>query len=354
MKILFKRFLTWSNQQLLDIRNSNSGRWAWLNENPIPLASLNRSLWRGAEPGISYYLMLSLSVIIATLGLLANSTAVIIGAMIIAPLMGPILGIAFSMVISNRRMLRRSSLSLVTGVLLSILIAALISRIIGLETLTPEINARVSPTLIDLGVALAAGTAGAFAKSRRSIADALPGVAIAVALVPPLSVIGIGIALNLQNVTWGAMLLFLTNLIGIIFSGSLVFLVQRYGSITRAKQGLSLAMTALLLLGIPLGISFQDLAIQIRTRAEISRLIRTRTLTFSDKDIRNLTVQRQNDQLSVDLELTGFAGSVSARQVNLVREFLQQNLGQPVRLNVRLIPIEEFTSSPEAEMTVDP
>jgi uncharacterized hydrophobic protein (TIGR00271 family) len=341
---IFKRFLSWSNRQTAGIRKGNSGNWAWLSVKPMPLVVLNRKLWKVAEPSLTYYVLLALSVVIATLGLLANSAATIIGAMIVAPLMGPILGIAFSMIMSNRRLLRRSALSLITGTLMSIAIGTLICQLVGIETLTPEIIARTSPNLIDLGVALAAGSAGAFAFSRRDIADALSGVAIAVALVPPLSVVGIGIALNLQQVTFGSLLLFLTNLTGIIFSGGLVLLLQRYGSIDRAQRGLMVAITALVILGIPLGLSFQNVVLQEQTRTQISRLIRQQTLTFSDKDIRSLSVQRQQGELLVDLEVSAAAGSISESQVNLVHDFLQSQMGREITLNVTVIPTEQFTS----------
>lgn len=344
---MFKRFLRWGHQQITEVRKGNSGDWAWLNQKPMPLASLNRSLWRGADPSFTYYFLLFLSVVISTLGLVANSSATIIGAMIIAPLMGPILGIAFSMIMANRRLLRRSSLSVLTGTLLAISTSALISQAVGIEALTPEIRARVSPTLIDLGVALAAGAAGAFAKSRRTIADALPGVAIAVALVPPLSVIGIGIASNSQSVTLGASLLFLTNLTGIVFSGGLVFILQRYGSVERAQRGLAVAIILLCVLGIPLGLSFQDLVLRVQTRNEINRLIRKKTLTFSDRDIRSLAVQRQDGGLLVNMEVAAQPNTISARQVELVRLFLEESLNRPITLNVAIIPVERFVSPSE-------
>ncbi|PSB13803.1 TIGR00341 family protein [filamentous cyanobacterium CCP1] len=347
VKPVFKQILRWSSQKVTGLRKANSGDWAWLDVKPMPLPVLNRKLWKVAEPSIPYYVLLSLSVVIATLGLLANSAATIIGAMIVAPLMGPILGMAFSMIMSNRRLLRRSTLALVTGALMSIAIGAMICQLVGIETLTPEITARTSPNLLDLGVALAAGGAGAFAFSRRDIADALPGVAIAVALVPPLSVIGIGIALNLQDVTFGSSLLFLTNLTGIIFSGGLVLLLQRYGSLARAQKGLTVAIVALLILGIPLALSFQDVVIREQTRSQINQLIRQETLTFSDKDIRSLTVQRHQGQLLVDLEVSAPAGEISDRQVDLVREFLQNQTERAIALNVTVIPTEQFISPVE-------
>jgi|GEM_PF-6717470 len=97
MLLLIKKFRGWSKQQFAWLWESNSGDWPWLAEKPMQIAGLNRSLWRGAVPSISFYVLLSLSGIIATLGLLANSAATIIGAMIVAPLMGPIIAIAYSM-----------------------------------------------------------------------------------------------------------------------------------------------------------------------------------------------------------------------------------------------------------------
>ena len=109
------------------------------------------------------------------MGLLAGSTATIIGAMIVAPLMGPITGIAFSLSVGNRRLLKRSGVSLLMGCLLTVATAYIFAHTFDLNNLNPEITSRIKPTLIDLVIALAAGAAGSFAKTRRGVADALPG-----------------------------------------------------------------------------------------------------------------------------------------------------------------------------------
>ncbi|MEC4893025.1 MAG: TIGR00341 family protein [Oscillatoria sp. PMC 1051.18] len=329
-------------KKISDLWNSESGDWHWLVEKPRPLASLNRDLWKASVPAFSFYFLLALSSIISTLGLLAGSAATIIGAMIIAPLMGPIIGMAYSMVVANRRLLRRSSLTLFTGVVMTIIVSMAIANTIGLRTLSEEILARVNPTLIDLGVAMCAGAAGAFAKCRRSIGDALPGVAIAVALVPPLSVIGIGLSIGSKSVTGGASLLFLTNLISIIFSGGLVFLFHRYGSLERAKKGLFISIVGLTLLGLPLGFSLKTLLIKENVRRSISVLIRRQTLTFSDKDIRTIQVVPQGDELFVEVEVAAAFNSISETQVNLVRDFLENELERPVNLQVKVIPVNYF------------
>ena len=174
--------------------------------------------------------------------------------MIIAPLMNPIASLAYALVILSPRLLKQPIFTLLTGVILVIVIAYLTTELLGLITVGSEILGRTQPNSLDLGVALAAGAAAAFANSRRSIANALPGVAISVALVPPLSVVGIGLCLGelgsaiaasqgvQTSIATGSFLLFITNLAGIVFSGSLVFLFQGYGSLKKASIGLIISL----------------------------------------------------------------------------------------------------------------
>lgn len=331
----------------------NSGDWHWMENNPLPLKSLNRSLWREADPSFNYFIMLFLSGVIAALGLLAGSTAAIIGAMIVAPLMGPITAMAFAITMGNRRLLKRSGWAVVTGGLLTVGTAYFITTLVGLNTLNPEILERTRPTLIDLVIGLAAGAAGAFAKTRKGVADALPGVAIAVALVPPLSVIGIGLAFGDRAVIIGSTLLFATNLAGIILSGGLVFIWQDYGSLRRAKQGLTTSILVVGLLGIPLGFSMRDLIIEERTRSLVGVLIRRETETFKSTDIRRLRVNADGELLRVDLEVAAPTDSISENQVNLVHQFLEKKLARSIQLEVQVFPVREF-SAPFTEQQTSP
>ncbi len=327
----------------------NAGDWHWLADNPVPLKSLNRNLWRGAEPSFTYYTMLFLSGVISALGLLAGSTAAIIGAMIVAPLMGPITGMAFAITMGNRRLLKRSGVSVLTGALLTVVTAYLICELIGLNALNPEILERTQPTLIDLAIGLAAGAAGAFATTRREVASALSGVAIAVALVPPLSVIGIGIAFGSRDVMVGSTLLFLTNLSGIILSGGLIFVWQDYGSMRRARRGLLASTLIILVLGIPLGLSLRQLIVQERARTRVGRIIRDEAVVFEDASIRRLQVDVRGKALMVTLEVGAAAASISESQVQSVHRLLESQLARPVNLNVSVSPLQEFAV--EAETT---
>ena len=320
----------------------DNGNWHWIKEKPTAIASLNRSIWRLSVPSFSFHFMLGLSTILATLGLLSNSAAVIIGAMIVAPLMGPIVGMAYSTAMGNRRLLRRSSFTVFKGIVLTIVVSWLVTSIIGLETVDTEIMSRVKPTLIDFGIAMAAGAAGAFANTRRSISSALPGVAIAVALVPPLSVVGIGLAQGEGSIAFGALLLFLTNLICIIFFGSLVFLFQSYGNIGRAKKGLAMSTAIMFLLGIPLTFSMRELIIKKNVRHQIEDFIIYKTETFANTDISSITVTPRKGYLRVDLKVTAPPDSISQAKIEQVKSDLSQAIDREIYLDVEVIPMSRL------------
>ena len=170
--------------------------------------------------------LMTLSVLIAVLGLLADSTAVVIGAMLVAPLMGPVLGLSAALVMDWPHRAADSAITVVLGSALAIALAAVLSFIVpgDPELLSAELLARTSPTVLDLGVALVAGAAGAYATVRRPAADAIVGVAVAVALVPPLAVTGITLELGRYQMAMGSFLLFAANVSGIITAAAVTFI----------------------------------------------------------------------------------------------------------------------------------
>ncbi|MEM7595204.1 MAG: TIGR00341 family protein [Cyanobacteria bacterium P01_A01_bin.83] len=330
---------------LTKLWNLDTGNWRWLNEKQTPIAQINRNMWRLSVPSFSFHFMLSLSAIIATLGLLSNSAAVIIGAMIVAPLMGPIVGMAYATAMGNRKLLRRSSFTVLKGITVTIAVAWLITSIIRLDTVDTEIMSRIKPTLIDFGIAMAAGAAGAFANTRRSISNALPGVAIAVALVPPLSVVGIGLAQGKSEIALGALLLFSTNLICIVFFGSLVFLFQSYGNIERAKKGLAMSTAVMFLLGIPLTISMRELIVKKNVRHQIENFIIYETDIFNNTDVNSIEVTPRKGYLRVDIEVAAPLNSISQQQIEQVKDTLAQLIGKEIYLDVEVIPMRRLTAS---------
>ena len=191
---------------------------------------------------------------------------------------------------------------------------------------------------------MAAGLAGAFTQTRRSIADAIPGVAIAVALVPPLSVIGIGLALGAESIAIGASLLFLTNLICIIFFGSLVFLFQSYGNIDRAKKGLAMSTIVMFVLGVPLTISMRDLIIKKNVTSQINGLIVDETKSFSDADVKSISVIPRKKYLQVAIEIAAPIDSISQADIERLRRSIVENVERNISLRVEVIPMRVLES----------
>lgn len=162
-----------------------------------------------------YFIMVILSCTVATYGLLSNSTAIVIGAMLIAPLIGPILGGALAVATNSNQLLVMSAKTEAIGAVTAVILAALLTLVLPRADLTAEVMARTSPTILDLVIALASGAAGTYAMCVKPQSATLPGVAIATALMPPLCVVGIGLAKQDFAVVSEALLLFLANMIAI-------------------------------------------------------------------------------------------------------------------------------------------
>jgi uncharacterized hydrophobic protein (TIGR00271 family) len=217
---------------------------------------------------------------IAALGLLQSSVAVVIGAMLISPLMGPILSMGLALARLEPRFFKTAALTLAVGASLSVAASTLIVWAAPLKDLTPEILARTRPTLLDLAVAILSGFVGAYLTINRKGA-AIAGVAIATALMPPLAVVGYGLATQTWNVAGGAALLFLTNVVAIL--AAVFGVARRYGFRPAARTGGAWEVPALIgvtaLLCVPLGLSLRSIVIETRetnrVRGEIAR-------TFAD------------------------------------------------------------------------
>lgn len=178
-----------------------------------------------------FLIMLTLSGMIAIAGVLSDSTATVIGAMIIAPLGTPILGIAWGIVSGHLSLVLRSIMwvfvGLVIVIVLGLVFAVFVATPESLET-NSQVVGRISPSLMDLIAALATGFAGGFAMCRKDLSAVLPGVAIAISLVPPLGVVGVCVGQGLWSSALGALILFLSNVFALVIAGSIVFTMAGY------------------------------------------------------------------------------------------------------------------------------
>jgi uncharacterized hydrophobic protein (TIGR00271 family) len=196
-------------------------------------AALVRKLVSSSTADFDYFYLIGLSTLMATFGLLLDSSSIVIGSMLIAPLMYPVLGVALGLVMMGERIsilqraVRTLFISLSSGVVLATVAALLFGS--GNSYLTEQVLLRTEPHLLHLFVAIVAGAAVAYMLARPEWSEALPGVAIAVALIPPLATIGIGMAALDIEVARGAFLILILNLIGIIGIATFLFLVMNLG-----------------------------------------------------------------------------------------------------------------------------
>ena len=364
---------------ILRFADSLSGHWALNLETKVPRVELYEKRIASSKPSLGFFVLLISSAVIATLGLISNSTAVVIGAMIVAPLMDPILSLAFGLAVSDGQLIRRSAVTVSLGVIAVVSTSAILSLLLGIGHVQSEITARTSPNLIDLGIAVAAAVAGSFSMTRERLSNSIAGVAIAVALVPPLCVSGIGLTLGddvvavfgrgtvaglTNQIAEGSFLLFLANLIGIAVASLLVFLLQQYGSIGRCWRNLALWFGLLGLLCIPLSSSLHDFSVRQELDAEFGRIKagQIKRLKMAQKNPRLWTkvrlmyssVRVADNKASVDLVLNAPEDLLNQDAINTMHSNMLERsklLGlEDVDLNVSVIPnrVYRFNIEPPA------
>jgi uncharacterized hydrophobic protein (TIGR00271 family) len=249
---------------------------------PADLARMRDQLFFDGERAKAklsrFWVLLTLAAIIAGSGIVADSTATVIGAMIVAPLMTPILGTVLGVVTGDGPNLARSLLLVTTGAALVVAIGWLFGAIVP-EPVTASTNSqvagRVSPQMIDLIGALATGAVGSFALVRSDISDTLPGVAIAISLVPPLVVVGVTAQAGAGSEAAGALVLFLTNVGAILLSGLLVMAIYRVfglaepGGAVHRRTAIAVIVAFVAIVAVPLAASTREVVSDAVDRADV-------------------------------------------------------------------------------------
>ena len=227
----------------------------------------------------SFFLRLFAATVVATAGVAADSATTIIGAMLIAPLMSPMLGLALAVSLGRPRVALRTLALVLTGmgfvVACSIAITALIPVAADMETNT-QVLSRTSPRLVDLVIALGAGSVAALASMRSDIPDAVPGVAISASIVPPLCVVGAGIYEGAPDAAFGALFLFLINFFAIQVAGSVVYLLMGLGAkrfSTVGTQARSLWYACVMIVVIAMGVLLFNSSMGVLMSAEYERTL---------------------------------------------------------------------------------
>jgi len=291
----------------------------------------------------NFFTLLLLATVIATYGVLSNSTATVIGAMIVAPLMGPMMAITSAVVMGSLSRALRAFALTVAGIFAVIIFSYLLSLIVPSFTISftsnGEITSRINPGLYALLTALGAGAAGAFIISRSEIADSLGGVAIAISLVPPLCVVGISLRAGQLSAALGSLLLFMTNFLAILFAGGVILVIIGLGKSAASneqlrfrRRGLILFVVCLLLVAIPLSVTaYQNITgIEDNNTAtvEVQKWLQGTSYQVDMVDITDNTV-------IVTIEGTG-----QLKPLQQLANQLSRTVGRQILVNLRTVPAQ--------------
>lgn len=288
-----------------------------------------------------FILLIILSASIAAFGLIASSAAVVIGAMLVSPLMVPIMGTAAALLRGWVRGVVRSLATVALGVVLAFstgyVVSMAVSDRLAATQLPAELLARTSPTLLDLFVAVAAGAAGGYVLVRREASGALPGVGIAVALVPPLATVGICTELGRGDLAWRAFLLFATNLAAIVFAAAAVLALLGFAKTTEGGFGhglggrLALAGIALIGVAVPLTIHTRTVLTEQRLASDVNDAVSAWDPSLT---IQSLAV---DDRSGVDRVELLVSGPREPAAVWRLADLLRERRGEAVDVQVEWI-----------------
>ncbi|MBB3107410.1 putative hydrophobic protein (TIGR00271 family) [Psychrobacter luti] len=320
-----------------------------------------------ALPSKMYFIMNILSAIIASYGLVTNSAAVVIGAMLVAMMLGPITGVALAIIDHRMPLLRKSLVTVFLGISLVVLVGFVVGWLHKDQPLTAEILSRTQPTSMDLMIALAGGTAGAYAMVSPHLSVAVVGVAVATALVPPLAASGILFANGELQLGFGALLLAVTNIIAIQFTNALVLWVLGFRRLVKDdyKSNTYLtflqrnAVTLLLLggLGTYLTINLQTNAKQQVFESSVKETINS---YFSDKGnvLTNTQFDKSDTNQVVRAVIRGET-TPSSYDVRQIEAIISQDIADnfpnylPIRLQLRYMPVQVIESHPLIQDKLD-
>ena len=296
-----------------------------------------------------FFTLMTFASIIAAMGVLTDSTAIVIGAMLIAPLMTPLMAIAISLVMGWPNRLAMAVLIATAGILLAIGIGVLLGLVVPVA-ISPSTNSQIvsrsTPTPVDLITALTAGAAGAYGLSRPDVTDSLPGVAIAISLVPPLSVVGISYSQAEWAAGNGALLLFMTNMVAILMMGGITFVMTGVTPLSVVYEGqrrVRTALTSVLLLALIVVGGLLLNGKQVTSDSlDQSRTVKAVTTWLKDAPLHQL-VESSVDGDVVNVVVIGPVDGLA--NVDDLADELSASFGRNITADVRIVVEERVTSS---------
>ncbi|MEW6594129.1 MAG: TIGR00341 family protein [Thermodesulfobacteriota bacterium] len=306
-----------------------------------------KDVYREGEVSAGYFMTLAIANLIALCGLITNSSPVIIGAMLISPLMGPILSFGYAFITGDKQIWRTSVRKITISVVLTIGIAAMATLFSPLTDLTSEIMSRTRPNLYDLIIAFLAGLVGAVALcTKKNFLTVVPGVAIATAVIPPLSVAGFGAGIANHTIAIGGFLLFFTNLVAIIIATSLIFFFYGFRSRMTAEMDQtllkkrSLYLTGILLvISIPLAHTLYSSISEVRLNSTIRSALQKEFNREHRAYLNSFTFRERRDALELNV-LLNTIDYLKDDEVKRVEEALTKSMRRKVSLNLEQLKVQ--------------
>jgi len=308
----------------------------------FPYASAERfrdlltSLREDARINGIFVVLMVLSTMLATVGLYLDSASVIIGAMLLAPLMAPIVSLSMGILRGEVELIKKSIGKIIVGILIVLISSALITFLFPHKPVTNEMQTRLNPTLLDLAVAIISGIAAAYSKSFKEIVQSLVGVAVAVALVPPLAVAGTGLGRFDFYFFQQAFLLFSTNLVGIVIAATYTFMILGYSAVSRRRRSIWLVFILLALISVPLYMSYNrivDKRVFEKSWQHERFLVNEKYLIISKAQM-----LWQGDKRVIIMDVMA-RDLLTREDLNVFKDKIQANFGKKLIIRVNMIYI---------------
>lgn len=301
-----------------------------------------------------YMIMNLLAAVIASYGLLINSPATIIAAMVIATILGPLMGVALALMHNNMKLLRRSSLALVVGAVIIFAVAVIVGLLNRDVRLTDAITDLTEPSLFSLIIALAGGAAGAYATASPKLVGGFVGVALATALVPPLAASGILLARGEWLMTFDALFLVFINIVAIQFAMSAVLWFTGFRHVTR-KEGATiktfvvrntLSIGILIVLAIALTFNLRSVLEQQTFRSQTRAILQEQVSKLAGDEVSDVNFETKDNKTIILAQVFGPRFEIPAQQVDNIESQLSSDFrGMPIDLRIRYIHVQATDKS---------
>jgi uncharacterized hydrophobic protein (TIGR00271 family) len=307
----------------------------------------------GLQASADFYLMVALAAAIAITGLIMNDGSIVLGAMLVSPLMSPIVGIACGITLGNLDLIRRSSASTFKGMAIVLGVGAIMTFILPSVGPTDQILSRTHPGIFDLLAALAAGAAGAYSLSKKPVAGALPGVAMSLSLEPPLATAGYGLSTSEFWITGGAILLFFTNLAAIVLSGVGVYLLL--GMRPPRKEGLNVVWKAVasvvlatFALVVPLGLGTYGSVKKGHLKFQVESQFKDEAL-HERFQLLDLKISEQGDGFLIQPTVLS-SQEVTPEKIEKFRKAVEERVDSPIQIEATILQTKQIESPHDHEL----